>query len=90
MTLHCVYAVSALRDGTLTRALNDGDCVLLLGYAVVATDAHELLPATTRLYALAEDLDAYGVDSTNAALERIDYDGWVALSSELTTQQLWS
>jgi sulfur relay protein TusB/DsrH len=90
MTLHCVYAVAALRDGSLPRALNTGDCVLLLGSAVTVTDWREHLPATTRLCALGEDLDAYGVNWTDADMERIDYDGWVALTTALTTQQVWA
>ena len=90
MTLHCAYALSALRNGALSRALATGDCVLLLGSAVVATDWLDHLPATTRLCALGEDLDAYGVHYSNADLERIDYDGWVALTTELATQQVWA
>ena len=93
MSLHCVYsAAHGTATGALPKQLAPGDCVLLLGDASVLA-----LPGTPWLdalgdwpiYALKEDLVARGIDATDERVERIDYDGWLALAEQQANQRLW-
>ena len=95
MTLHCVYTVAnATTRQALQNTAADTDVVLLLGGAVtLATAQHpaleQWLGMKLRLYALAEDIAAHGVAATHTAVEVVGYAGWVSLSEQHRTQQVW-
>lgn len=91
MTLHCIYSPSALSSGSQARdVMSDGDAVLLLGSAVALAGSDIAIPTGVRLFALAEDLDAYGIVDSVEQITRVDYDGWVALTRDHYTQQVWA
>lgn len=95
MTLHCLYhPVDTPAAQRLLAQLGEGDAVLLLSEAVgLAQTAHpallEWLDTGVGLYALLEDLQAYGIVQPHAAIEAIDYARWVTLSEQYATQILW-
>lgn len=95
MTLHCLYIAGD--TDTLERLLataEAGDALLLLSSAVtLARRQHPLLERWERrggrVYALEEDLAAYGSGPLRDTLGVVDYPGWVALSARHPKQQLW-
>ena len=90
MTLHCVYARSAILAGDLARNLAADDAVLLLGAAVTLARESPGLPEGIAVHALAEDLAAHGIGAPAPGVSAVDYDGWVALTETHATQQVWA
>lgn len=95
MTLHCLYIAGD--TDTLERLLataESGDALLLLSSAVTLAHRHNPLLERWerqggRVYALEEDLAAYGSGQRHDTLGVVDYLGWVALSARHPKQQLW-
>ena len=95
MTLHCLYTAkdTQMLERLLTSA-ESGDALLLLSSAVTLTRGHNPLPERWqrqggRVYALEEDLAAYGSDQRHETIEVVNYPGWVALSIRHPKQQVW-
>ena len=95
MTLHCLYIA---RDTQMLERLlasaESGDALLLLSSAVTLARGHNPLLERWqrqggRVYALEEDLAAYGSDRQHETFEVVDYPGWVALSIRHPKQQVW-
>ena len=95
MTLHCLYTA---RDTQMLERLlasaESGDALLLLSSAVTLARGHSPLLERWqrqggRVYALEEDLAAYGSDQQHETLDVVDYPGWVALSIRHSRQQVW-
>lgn len=94
MTLHCIYSGSVLSQPGFLEQLGEDDALLLLGSAVYLA-AHDKVgpkafPVALALYALDEDLQAYGITSLSNGVTPIDYDGWVQLSTTHSAQQVWA
>lgn len=95
MTLHCIYAApDSPACAGLLEQVNANDSVLFLGAAVVFVRASNgVLDAWSvrcpALWALGEDLDAYGIAELHPAIRRADYARWVALSEAHPNQLLW-
>jgi len=95
MTLHCCYAPHGSATAKrLLAVVVPGDGVLFLGQAVLATsDKLDFLSpwveCNLALYALAEDVAAYGLRSTHEAVDVIDYEKWVDLMARYEQQQIW-
>lgn len=95
MSLHCLYADPASNTAERLRILAAADdAILLLGAA--AALARRDHPGLARwcdtgagLYALATDLDAYGVDPVDGRVQVIDPRGWLRLAIEQPRQLLW-
>ena len=95
MTLHCLYTA---RDTQMLERLlasaESNDALLLLSSAVTLTRGHNPLLERWqrqggRVYALEEDLAAYGSDQPHETFEVVNYAGWVALSTRHPKQQVW-
>ena len=95
MTLHCLYIA---RDTQMLERLlasaESGDALLLLSSAVTLARGHSPLLERWqrqggRVYALEEDLAAYGSGQQHETFEVVDYPGWVALSTRHPKQQVW-
>lgn len=95
MSLHCLYAAPDSDAAERLRGqLSPNDCVLLLGSAVrLAAPEHPLLSSWLTLgiplYALEDDLAAYGVSAAHAGVSTVDYAGWVSLSEAQPNQCVW-
>ncbi|MGE6792845.1 tRNA 2-thiouridine synthesizing protein B [Pseudomonas guineae] len=96
-TLH-VLSHSPFTDsrlGSCLRILGSQDALLLCGDAVYALQAGsvqrqalELMPESTALFALDEDVQARGLDLP-ARLTQVDYCGFVALSCQYDKVNTW-
>jgi sulfur relay protein TusB/DsrH len=95
MTLHCLYRLpDSPTAARLLAQLGATDVVLLLGEAVVlARDSHPELAtwvaSGARLYALTDDLSAYGIDTPAPEVRAASYADWVSLSEACATQTAW-
>ena len=95
MILHCVYAApSAMPPPALLAIAAPGDAVLLLGSAVLAarrghTASEKWAADDLHLYALKEDLNAYGVTELSDSFTATDYAGWLQLSEAHPLQRVW-
>ena len=75
----------------LAQQATAGDSVLLLGRAVLASEerVESLAGRRLSLFMLQDDLKVYGVSSVPAAVQIIDFPGWVDLAATCKTQQVW-
>ncbi|GAB5415837.1 MAG: hypothetical protein Cons2KO_34400 [Congregibacter sp.] len=78
----------------LLDELDRSDAVLLLGQAVTLSGQgpEALAPwlqCGAKLYALIEDVQAYGVEAKCDAVELVDYAGWVTLSERYALHRHW-
>ena len=97
-TLH-LLSHSPFTDTRLSsclRLLGQQDGILLSGDAVYALQAHtqqrqelEQLPASIGLFALAEDLQARGLNDIPGRVQSIDYAAFVALSLAFAKVNSW-
>ncbi|MFV8817323.1 sulfurtransferase complex subunit TusB [Haliea sp. E17] len=95
MILHTLNATPSSAPFAQCLALATAqDCILLMGSGVYgALDASEgwrqLSASPAKICALRPDVQAAGVEARLAAVELVDYDGFVALSERFPRQLAW-
>ncbi|NLZ79883.1 MAG: sulfurtransferase complex subunit TusB [Gammaproteobacteria bacterium] len=98
-TLHILNTspTASTQFSSCLRLISAGDAILLTGEAVqalrdgsVGAQALSSTNALCRLYALEDDVQARGIDTTHIGVTVIDYPAFVALCVEHTRVNSWT